>query len=68
MDSGYDADNTRKYIDVTKLTMEIGNMSNLMPALHAFSGSDYTCSFRRKGKVKFYEKIEKSEEYQDLFK
>lgn len=68
MDSSYDADSTRKYIDVTKLTREIGNMSNLLPALHAFLGCDYTCSFMRKGKVKFYEKIEKSDEYQDLFK
>ena len=37
VDTGFDRDNTRRYINVTKLSKEIGSMCNVLPALHAFS-------------------------------
>ena len=68
MDTGLNSDNTRKYIDVTTLGKTIGGpMCEVLPAVHAFSGCDYTCSFMRKGKVKFYTKVESSGYYQQLF-
>ena len=68
MDTGLNSDNTRKYIDVSTLSKTIGGpMCEVLPALHAFSGCDYTCSFMRKGKVKFYTKVESSVYYQQLF-
>jgi O-glycosyl hydrolase len=57
MDTGLNSGNTRKYIDVTTLSKNIGTMCDVLPALHAFSGFVYTCSFMRKGKVKFHSKI-----------
>lgn len=68
MDTGLNSDNTRKYIDVTTLSKTIGKtMCEVLPAVHAFSGCDYTCSFIKKGKVKFYTKVESFEYYQQLF-
>ena len=55
------------HINVAKLSKEIGNMVKVLPALHTFLRYYYTCSCMRKGEIKFYEKIEKSEEYQELF-
>lgn len=51
MDTGRNDDNSRHYVDVRKLHDEIGPMAEVLPALHAFSGCDYTASFMRKGKV-----------------
>lgn len=67
MDIGKSSDNTRRYIDVTSLALTIGPMADVLPALHAFTGSDYTASFLRKGKVKPYDKIERSPSYQEVF-
>ena len=67
MDTGCDNNNTRKYIDVLKLSLEIGPMCEPLPAIHAFSGCDYTAHFMWKMKVKMYKKVEPSEVYQDLF-
>jgi hypothetical protein len=67
MDTGLDSDNTRKYIDVTKLSLKIGSMCEMLPAVHAFSGCDYTSAFMRKTKVKIYDKVESSKDYQSVF-
>ena len=67
VDTGFEQDNTMNHINVAKLSKEIGNMVKVVPALHTFSRYFYTCSCMRKGEIKFYEKIEKSEEYQELF-
>ena len=45
MDTGYDNNNTRKYIDVLKLSFEIGPLCEPLPAICAFSGCDYTAHF-----------------------
>lgn len=42
-------------------------MCEVLHAVHAFSGCDYTSAFMRKGKVMFYEKVESCIEYQSLF-
>ena len=67
MDVGSNDDNTRRYIHVTKLAESMENMSLVLPALHAFTGCDYTASFLRRGKIKLYERVETSEELQELF-
>ena len=67
MDTGYDHNNTRKYIDLNSLSMALGPMCDALPGVHAFSGSDYTCAFMGKGKVAIYRKIESSVEYRSLF-
>jgi hypothetical protein len=67
MDVGYNKDNTRRYIHVSKLLEAMEGMSLALPALHAFSGSDYTASFFRKGKVKVYKQVEASVKLQELF-
>jgi len=58
MDIGYGSNNTRKYTaaDVSNLIMEIGPMCEPQPAIHAFSGCDYTARFMWKTKVKMYKK------------
>ena len=38
-----------------------------LPGFHAFTGSDYTCSFYRKGKVKPFAILKKHPKYQKLF-
>ena len=60
MDTGYDRNNTRKYIDLSALCMALGPMCDTIPAVHAFSGCDYICAFMGKGKVAIYRKIESS--------
>ena len=67
MDTGANADNTRHYIDVTKLYKALPSMAEVLPAIHAFTGCDYTAAFMRKGKVKPYEKVEAQEVYRDFF-
>ena len=52
---------------MSKLQEKLGRMSDVLPAIHSFSGCDYTASFLRRGKVKVYEKVEKSDEYMNLF-
>ena len=67
MNTGYDNSNTRKYIDVLKLSLEIGPMCEPLPTICAFSGCDYTSHFMWKTKVKMYKKVEPSVVYHDLF-
>ena len=38
-----------------------------LPGLHAFTGCDFTASFLRKGKVKPYDIVESSKEFQETF-
>ena len=70
MDVGKNSDNStcRQYIDITKLNESVANISEVLSVIHAFSGCDYMAAFMWKGKVKFYDKMENSEEYKDLFK
>ncbi len=53
MEVGNSTNNTRRYIDVSSLATHLGvDVCNALPGLHAFTGSDYTAAFYRKGKVR----------------
>ncbi|MCG7875152.1 MAG: hypothetical protein N0C90_02335 [Candidatus Thiodiazotropha endolucinida] len=64
MDVGHDKNNTRRYVDVTKLCGELGRrLCRSLPALHAFTGCDYTAAFLRKGKTRPMDIAEKSDQF-----
>ena len=68
MDVGLSANNTRRFIDISLLSSSLGSqLCCSLPALHAFSGSDYTASFMRKGKLKPLEIMRKSQTYLEAF-
>ena len=68
MDVGTTSKNSRRYICITAISNVLGpQICAALPGFHAFTGSDYTSSFVRKGKVKPYHKMEKKEEAQKAF-
>ena len=68
MDVGHSYNNTRRYIDITALADKLGaETCEALPAIHAFSGSDYTAAFYRKGKKRIYELAHKVEGALDAF-
>ena len=60
MDTGFNSDNTREYINVTKLWVKIRTICEVLTAVHALTDCDYTAAFMRKGNVKIYNKLESS--------
>ena len=67
-DIGLMKNNTRKFINITKLAEQLGkDVCNALPAYHAFTGCDYTASFMRKGKVRPYKLMAKSKRYIKAF-
>ena len=53
LDVGHNNKNNRRYIDVSDLAQHVGpQLCAALPGFHAFTGSDYTASFCRKGKVR----------------
>jgi len=64
MDCG--SGNTRRHIDVTQIARALESkqkgLAAAIPGLHAFTGSDFTTAFYRKGKVKALEVLEKDTE------
>ena len=68
MDVGHSGNITRRYIGVSQLAEEFPqSMIDALPALHAFTGSDYTASFLGKGKVKPLNLMSKNPEYCSAF-
>ena len=68
MDLGFSKNNSRRYIDVTTLANNLGKaVCCALPALHAFTGCDYTASFLRKGKLRPFEILQTSTEFQNAF-
>ena len=58
MDTGRDSDNTRKYINISHMSEDLGNVKcHALPGFHAFTGCDYTASFFWKGKVRPYKQM-----------
>ena len=56
------------YIDVNKSNAKIrGSVFKELPAYHAFTGSDYTAPFSRKGNVRPLKYLKKYETIQDIF-
>ena len=69
MDVGLDRNNTRRYVDVTKLSGELSReMCPALPAVHAFTGCDYASAFLRKGKSRPVDIVERSARFTDAFK
>ncbi len=52
LEVGVSENNSRRYIDVSKLSKQLGDFVHALPRLHAFTGSDYISSFCRQGKNK----------------
>lgn len=68
MDVGLSTNNTRRYINISQLVDHLDeNVLNGLPALHAFSGCDYTAAFMNKGKVRPFELMIKNQEFSEAF-
>ena len=68
MDVGQDRNNTRRYVDLTKLCRALGRkMCSALPAIHAFTGCDYTSAFLRKSKTRPVDIVEKSDKFLNAF-
>ena len=68
MDTGTNAKNTRRYINLTAIGEVLGPLlCESLPAFHAFTGCDYTSAFVRKGKKRPFAKLEKSKDTQRVF-
>ena len=68
MDAGSSARNTRRNIDITSLADILGPLvCSALPAFHIFTGSDYTAGFMRKGKLRPYDLMTKSEHFLNAF-
>ena len=50
-DTGLDSDNSRNYVDISKLSKELYCVKAL-PGIYAYTGIDYLPAFYRKGKVR----------------
>ena len=60
--------NTLRYINVDKIHDYLGDrMCHTLPALHIFTGSDYTAAFNKKGKVKPSELLQDNVNFQNAF-
>ena len=68
MDTGICSKNTRRNINITELA-EILTLELCLakPTLHAFTGSDYTAAFLRKGKSKPLKLMESNKKYKEAF-
>ena len=68
MDTGICSKNTRRNINITELaeilTLEL---CLALPAFHAFTGSDYTAAFLRKGKSKPLKLMECNKKHKEAF-
>ena len=59
--------NNLRYISVNQLFEKLGEkLCMALPGYNAFTRSDYTASFNRKGKVKPFELLEKNENLQEV--
>ncbi|KAH9640140.1 hypothetical protein HF086_002800 [Spodoptera exigua] len=61
----YGTGNSKRYINVTKLYMELGpSLCASLPGFHALTGCDYNPSFFQKGKIRPYKILIKNQNYQ----
>ena len=67
MEVGVSANNSRRYIDVSKLSQQLGNSVHALPGLHAFTGCDYISSFCRHGKKRPFKIATKDQQCMDAF-
>jgi hypothetical protein len=68
MDVGLSTNNTRRYISISTLVSHLDqSVIDALPALHAFTGSDYTASFMNKGKIRALQLMMKERSFTDAF-
>ena len=68
MDVGTRGKNNRRFINVTSIVSSLGNkMCAALPAFHAYTGSDYTSAFVRKGKIRPFLKLQNNNDAQTAF-
>ena len=68
MDTGSSSLNTRRDIDISSMASALGAIvCAAIPGFHAFTGSDYTASFMRKGKVRPFDVMIKNKEFLHTF-
>ena len=68
MEVGLSSKNNLRYIQINAVYEHFGeNMCKAMPALHAFTGSDYTAAFCRKGKIRPLRILLKNEDVINTF-
>ena len=68
LEIGSFTDNTLEYVNVNELYMLLeSKLWQALPALHIFTGSDYTAAFYGKGKLRPLKKLEKSDEFLEAF-
>ena len=61
MDVGVDGNNTKRYVNVTSLSKELGpDLCSALPGIHSCTECDYTAAFLRKGKLRPLKLMEKS--------
>ena len=59
----------QRVLDIQSISIELGvDCCDALPALHAFTGNDYTSAFHGIGKVRVYKTMMKSEEFISMFK
>lgn len=64
MDVGLNSTNNRRYISIQDICKSVdSDFVEALPALHSFTGSDYTAAFYRKGKIRPYNIMEKTPKY-----
>ncbi|XP_044760188.1 uncharacterized protein LOC123317646 isoform X1 [Coccinella septempunctata] len=68
IETGLHSKNTLRYISINDIYTNLGDvLSKALPAYHAFTGSDYTASFARKGKIKPFRIIEEYPNIANIF-
>jgi hypothetical protein len=68
MDIGTSANNNRRYVDVSSISRTLGTqLCRALPGFHAFTGSDYTSAFYKKGKKRPFKILEESQAFQKAF-
>ena len=61
IDAGTAAKNNRRFIDISAISVSLGpELCAALPGFHAFTGSDYTSAFVRKGKVRPFARLERA--------
>ena len=66
-DFGIGSNNSREYLDVTKINKSIDYVDAL-PGIYAFTGNDYAPAFYRKGKIRTITLMSKHERFINAFK
>jgi hypothetical protein len=68
LEVGLFSKNTLRFININQLFTTLGSkLSKSLPGYHAFTGSDYTAAFSRKGKLSGLKLLEKENEFQETF-